>query len=77
MEKFIKKNKIGLILIVPGAIAGFLYWKFVGCYGGTCPITSVWHNTTLAGGLMGFFLGGIIDDLLQKRKRKVTNDREL
>jgi len=39
-----------------GAIAGWLYWKFVGCASGTCPITARPLTSTLYGALMGALL---------------------
>ena len=40
MKNWILKNKMYGIGAVVGAIAGFLYWKYVGCLTGTCAITS-------------------------------------
>ena len=45
-----------VITFVVGAIAGFLYYHFVGCASGTCPITSSPYVSTIMGGLMGLFL---------------------
>ena len=45
--------------IVPpviGAIVGFLYYKFVGCPSGACPITANPYSSTLYGMLIGFAL---------------------
>lgn len=42
--------------ILVGAAAGFAYYYFVGCYSGTCPITSKPLNSTACGALMGGFL---------------------
>ncbi len=39
--------------IAIGAIAGYLYYHFVGCASGTCSITSKPLNATLYGSLMG------------------------
>lgn len=39
--------------IVVGAIAGYLYYYFVGCASGTCSITSRPLNSSLYGALMG------------------------
>lgn len=36
-----------------GAMGGLVYWKYVGCITGTCPITSHWQSSTLYGALMG------------------------
>ncbi|WP_346237496.1 DUF6132 family protein [Niabella insulamsoli] len=53
---FIKENALALTGIVVGALAGFLYWKFVGCDSGTCAITSRPANSSLYGALMGGLL---------------------
>ena len=71
MKKFIKRNRIGLILILPGALLGFLYWHYIGCNSGTCPITSVWYNSSLYGALLGFLGGNFFDD----RRKKRFNDK--
>jgi len=59
MTNWLTKNKLGIIGLLVGAIAGFLYWKFVGCSSGTCMITSKPINSTLYGALMGFLVAGI------------------
>jgi len=59
MTLFFQKYKRDLIGITLGALAGFLYWKFVGCSSGTCMITSKPINSTLYGALMGFLVAGI------------------
>jgi hypothetical protein len=53
MKAFLFQNKLLLIGVVLGSIAGFLYWKTVGCNSGTCLITSKWHNSTAYGAVMG------------------------
>ncbi len=59
MTLFFQKYKRDLIGISLGAVAGFLYWKFVGCSSGTCMITSKPINSTLYGAVMGFLVAGI------------------
>ena len=59
MTLIFQKYKRDLIGITLGAVAGFLYWKFVGCSSGTCMITSKPINSTLYGALMGFLISGI------------------
>lgn len=59
MTLFFQKYKRDLIGITLGAVAGFLYWKFVGCSSGTCMITSKPFNSTLYGAVMGFLVAGI------------------
>ena len=59
MTNWLTKNKLGLIGLLVGAIAGFLYWNYVGCASGTCMITSKPINSTLYGSLMGYLLFNI------------------
>jgi hypothetical protein len=51
--RFLFQNKLLLIGMLAGGIAGFLYWKLVGCDSGSCSITSKWHNSTAYGAVMG------------------------
>ena len=76
MKEILSKHKYGILLIIPGLLAGFLYWKYVGCVSGTCPLTSNWHTTVLFGGFIGYCLGDSADDMIKKRK-KSKNDSEL
>ncbi|PID95200.1 MAG: hypothetical protein CSA95_00810 [Bacteroidetes bacterium] len=65
---WIKKHLLRVILLVVGALAGLAYWYFVGCTSGSCPIKSVWYMSTLFGGIIGYLLGGIIEDFRGKGK---------
>lgn len=49
----IRNNLLTIIGVVVGAVAGFLYWYYVGCDSGTCAITSKPLNSTAYGALMG------------------------
>lgn len=42
--------------IIVGAVAGFLYWKFIGCESGTCPITSNKYISVTYGAILGSLL---------------------
>ena len=66
MNTFIRKNLLTIIGIPLGAIAGFLYWKFVGCNTGTCAITSNPINSTLYGSVMG----GLVFSMFKKDKKE-------
>lgn len=52
----INKYKLALIGILVGAVAGYLYYHFIGCASGSCAITSKPLNSTLYGALMGAVL---------------------
>ncbi|HNW49621.1 MAG TPA: DUF6132 family protein [Prolixibacteraceae bacterium] len=69
MQKFFIKYKTLIIGIVLGALAGFLYWRFVGCASGTCPITSRWYNTMIYGMIVGALLGSPV------RKKEEVNPK--
>ena len=64
--KFFRKYKLTLAGILAGAVAGYLYYHFVGCASGTCPITSKPLNSTLYGALMG----SLLFNMFQKEKSK-------
>lgn len=55
-----------------GAIGGWLYWRFVGCLGGSCPIWSNPWISTGYGGLLGWLLAG----LLPFGQKKKSDDNE-
>jgi len=61
----LSKNKITLLGITIGAIAGYLYYHYVGCNSGTCVITSNPLNSTTYGSVMG----GLLFSMFQKSKK--------
>ena len=58
MKNWVIKNKLYFIGAALGAIAGFLYWKYVGCLTGTCAITSNPINSTIYFALFGALIMG-------------------
>lgn len=42
--------------VVGGGVLGFLYYKFIGCASGACPITRNPYISTIYGALMGLLL---------------------
>ena len=62
----LKKYHWGLLGAVVGAVGGYVYWKEVGCFTGTCPIKSNWHVMIPYSAVMGY-LGG---DLLKNLKKQ-------
>lgn len=49
--------KIG-IGVALGGVGGLLYYKFVGCSTGTCPITSNPYSSVIYGALIGYLVTG-------------------
>lgn len=66
MDKFLKKHKLKMIGIPVGMIGGYLYYHFVGCQSGTCPITSNPYISIIYGGVMGY----LIFDIFKKKEIK-------
>ena len=64
-------NKKAIIItaigIAAGAMAGYLYYFYVGCVSGTCAITSKPLNSTLYGALMG----GLVSNMFVKSPKKL------
>ena len=56
-----RKRKAMVGILVGGAIGGvlgFLYYRFVGCSTGSCPLTSNPYASTLYGIVLGALIGG-------------------
>ncbi|HRO07790.1 MAG TPA: DUF6132 family protein [Saprospiraceae bacterium] len=70
--EYIKKNKLTIAGIITGAIAGFLYWNFIGCASGTCAITSNPYNSTIYGSVMG----GLLFSMFQPEEKKQAEKTE-
>lgn len=60
VKMFILRHKKSLLLtgigLVAGSLAGFCYWKFVGCNSGTCAIWANPTKSTLYGAMLGALL---------------------
>ena len=69
MKKWILQNKLMFIGIAVGALAGFLYWNYVGFLTNTCAITSDPTRSTLYFSLMG----GLLFGSFKTQKKKQTD----
>jgi hypothetical protein len=57
MHIFNKKVPVHLIIgIIAGSLAGYFYYREIGCSSGTCPLTSNPWISTGTGAVMGFLL---------------------
>ncbi len=59
LKSFRNKLIFRIALTVLGGIGGFLYWKYVGCASGACPIQSKWYLSSLYGLLLGYLISGL------------------
>jgi len=70
MKKFLKKYWLQVTVAFIGLVGGYLYWRFIGCKSGSCPITSTWYMSVLLGGLIGYLIGDTINDIRKKIRSK-------
>lgn len=61
---FFKNNILIVLGVIVGSVAGYFYWKFIGCNSGTCLITSKPLNSSIYGAVMG----GLILSMAKKNK---------
>lgn len=66
IRDFVKKYRLTLIGILAGMVAGFFYWRFIGCASGSCPITS----SPVLSILWGALIAGLLFNIFEHRKTK-------
>jgi hypothetical protein len=59
MKKWFKSYRLYVAGAATGAVAGYLYWKYIGCSSGTCAITSSARNSTLYFAAVGALIFGL------------------
>jgi len=69
---FRRNNLLAISGIVAGAAGGFLYYYFIGCTTGTCPLTSNPWLTMLWGATVGYLLF----DMFRKKNSQVLKDED-
>ncbi len=73
MSKIFGNPKLKLaVFVLAGALAGYGYYYYVGCYSGTCPITSNPWASIAYGSLAGLILG-----FPDKKKKKKENAEDI
>lgn len=73
MKEYLQKHKIKILFLALGAIGGYLYWHYIGCTSGSCPITSKWYSSAA----YGMLLGWLISDFFSKKQSvKTENSNE-
>lgn len=56
IRTFIHFNKTSLVAFLIGALVGYVYWYYLGCYWGTMPLSSEWWVNAIYGGLVANIL---------------------
>lgn len=73
MKNFLIKHWLKITGAFVGALGGYLYYVYVGCVTGTCPITSNPYMSILYGSVMGL----LFFDLFKKNPKKTTTDQQV
>lgn len=68
MKKFTKEHGLWMIGALVGLLAGYLYYRFIGCSSGSCPITS----NPLHSSLYGAVMGALFFSMFKKQKSSTT-----
>lgn len=69
--QFFKREWITITGGITGALGGYLYWFYIGCNSGSCPITSSPLNSSL----YGIVLGALFFSLFKKKKKNEDNHK--
>lgn len=70
IKELFKRHWLTVAGVVIGTIGGYLYWRFVGCSTGTCPITSSPVNSSIWGAVMG----GLLLSMFKKEGTSAESD---
>ena len=70
----VRKALLWAAAVLAGVLGGYLYYRFVGCATGTCPISSNPWRSSLYGGVIGGLLGYAF--LPADRQKKNTQEEE-
>lgn len=65
MNTFLKKHILKISGIITGGVAGYLYYFYIGCSSGTCPISSNPYISIVYGSVMGY----LFFDIFQRKEK--------
>ena len=71
IKDFVNKHLLKIIGVLVGAVGGFMYYYFVGCQSGTCPITCNPYVSVFYGAMMGYLLLDMF-----KKKEPTANEND-
>ena len=74
MKDFFLKHWLKIEGLATGALGGYLYYFYVGCVTGTCPITSNPYRMILYGAIVGYLLFDMFS--ADKTKNKMIESRK-
>lgn len=57
---YVKKNLIHMISVFLGIAGGYIYYRYVGCSSGSCPIVRNMWSSLILGAVTGYFIAGLV-----------------
>lgn len=66
IKNYIKQSRLTIIGIIVGSLGGYLFWHYIGCMSGTCPITS----SPLNSAIFGSIIGGLVFSMFKANNNK-------
>ncbi len=73
-KNFLLKHWLKIAGVAVGVLGGYLYYYYVGCVSGTCPITSNPYRMMIYGALIRYLLFDIFskEGSSKKKQEKIT-----
>lgn len=69
-KEFLRRYGFTLLGIVIGLAGGYLYWQYVGCSTGTCPITS----SPVMSSIWGAVIGGLLFSSFKPDRKQINKE---
>ncbi len=78
ISDFFIKHWLKIAGIATGTLGGYLYYHYVGCLQGTCPITSNPYRMMLYGAVVGYLLFELFTgDSSRKKYKEVSKKNDI
>lgn len=69
-KEFLSRYGFTLLGIAIGLAGGYLYWQYVGCSTGTCPITS----SPIMSSIWGAVIGGLLFSSFKPDRKQINKE---
>ncbi|MEA4916412.1 DUF6132 family protein [Proteiniphilum sp.] len=77
MKDFFKRRWVRIAGVLVGTIGGYIYYRYVGCVSGTCPITSNPYTMIVYGAVVGYFLTELFSNIKKTKEVKEISEKKI